>query len=763
MPPVWPADVRCVAARADGGQVAALLPDGDVRVYDLPAMTEALRFRLGLDVPRRIGFPWMSLSEDGRHLALIRPDQSRAAIYDTASGRIVRDLKLPSIRVGSALALSRNGRLVAIVHDRAISIYDVADGEEVALLQGHQGEGINVQFQPGGDLLASQSWDGTTRLWDPLRGRLLLTLTGGFMGWAERGSSLVIGKDQELILHRITTGDARRTIDCRMFGDRAGTVISGPWRVAYSPDGQLIAIAMRPGVCIARASDGAALAFLPIGFCDEAQFLPEGSLLTYNERGICRWPVRRLPGNLLRMGPPEPVARFNQRTGLIYEGLTTGSSGRLIGVSSPTYLGAMLLDTERPWRRTWLLPHERVVDLAISPDGRWAATASLGMSPDTLQVKVWDAITGQLRVQLPLGNARVAFSPDGRWLGVGGTARYRFFRTGSWTLGPEIDHGGENGGMRMAFHPDSRIVALLDSSLSVVRLVEVESGRVLASLNAPDGVLTACLVFSPDGRFLAAGRSDQQVDVWDLSTIRDRLVELSLATGIPDIFGGRATSGDEPTVDRIEVEGADAAGLRLLAVRQTLREARSAVQVLLDPDLADAEELRTRAGRWLTLGRWRMAAADYRASLARSPDSAFAANGLAWCLVSLPGRGNTDEAIRWARKALDLVPEETAFRNTLGAALYRAGRFAEAAAELEQNIARNADQIGYDWVLLSMCRQRLGRGALARTALDQALRWRNAASGMAAAQSAEFDALLQEAESVLNGSLPDLPADVFVR
>ena len=78
-------------------------------------------------------------------------------------------------------------RLVAIVHDRAISVYDVADGEEVALLQGHQSEGINVQFQPGGDLLASQSWDGTTRLWDPLRGRLLLTLTGGFMGWAERG------------------------------------------------------------------------------------------------------------------------------------------------------------------------------------------------------------------------------------------------------------------------------------------------------------------------------------------------------------------------------------------------------------------------------------------------------------------------------------------------------------------------------------------------------------------------------------------------
>ena len=47
VPAAWPADVRCMAARGDGRQVAALCPDGELRVYDLPAMTEASRCRLG--------------------------------------------------------------------------------------------------------------------------------------------------------------------------------------------------------------------------------------------------------------------------------------------------------------------------------------------------------------------------------------------------------------------------------------------------------------------------------------------------------------------------------------------------------------------------------------------------------------------------------------------------------------------------------------------------------------------------------------------
>jgi tetratricopeptide (TPR) repeat protein len=179
--------------------------------------------------------------------------------------------------------------------------------------------------------------------------------------------------------------------------------------------------------------------------------------------------------------------------------------------------------------------------------------------------------------------------------------------------------------------------------------------------------------------------------------------------------------------------------------------------------LTDAEELRTRGTRWERLGQWQLALADFRASLARQPNSASTANELAWCLASKPDRGNADEAVRWARRAVELVPSNADYRNTLGAALYRAGQFAEAAVELERNIASNPPMIGYDLVFLAMCKQRLGLAAEARQALSQASRWTSERSQAFPDQVTAFQPFLQEAHTVVDGSLPDLPSDVFHR
>ena len=760
-PAAWPADARGATPRVDGKQVAVLRSDDEVHVYDLPALTEAARCRVPFNKPVRFPSAWMSLSEDGRYLAIKQTSTKTVGVYEMATGRIVREVRVPPARVHSALALGRTGGLLAIVHDRAISVFDVADGEQLALLQGHQSEGIGVQFQPGGGLLASTGWDGTTRLWDPVRGHLLVTLRGYLRNWYGGGSRLEIARDSDLICYQIAAGDERRTIDCRLLGDSAGAALYGPARLAYSPDGQLIAMAMRPdGVRIARTSDGVGLAHLPIGECDEVLFLPGGDLLTSNARGLCRWPARRLPGGPLRIGPPEPLALIDQPARFINVGLASSLSGRLVGAVFPTRPGPLLIDPEQPWRRTWLTPHDGLVGLAISPDGRWVATAERVESPDRHLVKVWDVATGKVLVELPLAYIPLAFSPDGRWLGAGVAGGYRFFRTGSWTPAPEINKGGEGVNFPLAFHPGSRVAAVVDLKTSRVRLVELETGGVLATLEAPDSTWPASVAFSPDGRYLAAAQSDQRVNLWDLSSIRRRLEALHLATGFPDIFGGSGTSVTVPMVERVEVEGTDAVGLKLLMVRHALRQAGFAFRVLLDPELDDAEELFRRGDLWDRLGRWRLSAADYRASLARRPDSTWAANNLAWRVASVPGRGDAEEALRWARKAVALMPGSAACRNTLGVAFYRAGHFAEAADILESNASRNPDA-GFDWIFLAMCQQRLGQADRARTALDKALRWRAMASPITPSLAAEFRTIHQEAASVLDGTLPDLPANVF--
>jgi WD40 repeat protein len=763
VPAAWPADVRGAAFRDDGRQLAALRADGELRVFGLPGLTESARRRLGLRVPVLMSHGWMALSGDGRRVAITRMGWGAVDVFDAASGRVVRAVPTTTPRSFGAVALDHAGTVLAIARDLAITTYGLADGEVLARLQGHQASGIVPRFQPGGGLLATSAWDLTTRLWDPIRGRPLATLVGGLLGWHRDRSELSIFRGRDLITYRLTPGVGRRTIDGRALGDPSDRNFYGPANASYSPDGRLIALPFRleQGVRILRASDGMPLARVTTGYCDEARFLPDGGLLTYSLRGLCRWPIRRGAGGAWRLGPPEPLARIEQ-LGRVPSGLDVSASGRLLVVGDPVRTGALLLDPERPSRRTWLVPHARAYHVAISPDGRWAATGSGRPGPTGREVRVWDAADGSLAARLEAGDAQVAFSPDGRWLGAGGVGRYRFYRTGSWAPVSEVEHDWEDGAVPLAFHPGGRFAAIINSNRLVAWLVEVETGRVLAKLEPPDPGRIFGLCFSPDGRYLAVPQSDQRVQIWDLAAIRRELDSLGLAARWPDIFGG-AAAGDPPAIDRIEVDGADRAGTIGLEIRLILHEALIGLGNAWDPRLDDAEALVERGDLWCRLGHWRLAAADYRAALARRPEALDANYALARLLAEAPGLGDSEEAVRRAQFAVRRWPQRLHFRWTLGLALYRAGRFAEAAAELEFNIPRSPDEAGLEGALLAMSRQRLGQAAAARAALAEALRWRAARPDLRPDRAAAFDRLVREAESVLAEALPDLPVDVFAR
>ena len=96
-------------------------------------------------------------------------------------------------------------------------------------------------------------------------------------------------------------------------------------------------------------------------------------------------------------------------------------------------------------------------------------------------------------------------------------------------------------------------------------------------------------------------------------------------------------------------------------------------------------------------------------------------------------------------------------------ALYRAGRFALAASVLERNILRNNDDVELDWLFLAMCQKRLGQDERARGALARAREWRAKAMRIPLTESAKFQALMREAELLFDGSLPELPGDLFAR
>ena len=115
-----------------------------------------------------------------------------------------------------------------------------------------------------------------------------------------------------------------------------------------------------------------------------------------------------------------------------------------------------------------------------------------------------------------------------------------------------------------------------------------------------------------------------------------------------------------------------------------------------------------------------------------------------------------------ARRVVALAPDQSQYWNTLGVALYRAGRFVEAVEVLEQSLARGGGVVdAFDLFFLAMAHHDLGRPGRARTCHDQAVQWWDRQKGLPPRYVQWLSAIRAEAEAILTGASEHLPADVF--
>jgi tetratricopeptide (TPR) repeat protein len=439
--------------------------------------------------------------------------------------------------------------------------------------------------------------------------------------------------------------------------------------------------------------------------------------------------------------------------------------------------------------------------IAISPDSRWVVTASHGV-PEGM--KLWDAQTGRLVHDFPsvpddCGQVWL-FSPDGRWLAVWSDG-WVLFETSFWTIKVRLSRGPILNRFGLAFAPDSYMAAYGDNAGTTI-LAEVETGCELARFEDPEQAQLDRVEFTPDGSQMVTTLVDRPyLRVWDLRAIRRRLAEMHLDWGSPATFDTSEAPGSFPPipkpfrVDRGQLDSwlKEQAETPEQVVERTTRALEAS------PD--DAHAHHNRAHALFRLKRYEEAVADFTSALKASPsdlhllvfrgiaetflgrlDAALAdcdaalrlepkpaernnlawlCNNLAWALVAGP-ESTRDErrALSLARRAVELARDEASHLNTLGVALYRNARYAEAVPILERSLAAGrVDSDAFDLFFLAMTRHRLGEAAAARADFDKAAGWLDAHPNLDARQRAELKSIRAEASSLLFNE--SLPADPF--
>jgi WD40 repeat protein len=109
-------------------------------------------------------------------------------VWDLAAGREARRFPLVTSR-GDRLALSPDGKTLAMSRGKALVLLEMATGKERRRLLGHRGEITSLAFAPDGRALATASNDTTALVWAAVGGGPVRALTPGEAetAWADLG------------------------------------------------------------------------------------------------------------------------------------------------------------------------------------------------------------------------------------------------------------------------------------------------------------------------------------------------------------------------------------------------------------------------------------------------------------------------------------------------------------------------------------------------------------------------------------------------
>jgi len=149
-----------------------------------------------------------------------------------------------------------------------------------------------------------------------------------------------------------------------------------------------------------------------------------------------------------------------------------------------------------------------VTDMKFTPDGRHLATTSRDGSG-----RLWDVETGELVWEQRFSDEviSVAVSPDGEWIAYGGLdGVITVWHLDSQTLDRMLRHNSWGFPIHVVFSPDGRYLAAAYND----NMGRVWQDDKLIELHGHDNIVWD-IVFSPDGEFVATVSDDNTVRLWN--------------------------------------------------------------------------------------------------------------------------------------------------------------------------------------------------------------------------------------------------------